>query len=161
MVWWHSPSQSKIKVSTESMSWSAFSSCCAAIALGVILGVITRRGLWSILRTMPPEKEEERNPEKALTEKKGLEFGKRETEEEETSVVLFSIFSSLLPFFCFRFFWNICFFKLIIIGYCDCGWCWHGNLGGRCRRRYHHSQTFLSLIHWINAYPTHSPLYNW
>lgn len=47
----------------------------------------------------PPEKEEERNPEKALTEKKGLEFGKRETEEEETSVVLFSIFSSLLPFF--------------------------------------------------------------
>ena len=61
---------------------------------------------------MPPEKEEERNPEKALTEKKGLEFGKRETEEEETSVVLFSIFSSLLPFFLFPFLLEYLFFKI-------------------------------------------------
>lgn len=72
------------------MSWSAFSSCCAAIALGVKLGVITRRGLWSILRMKPPEKEEERNPE----ETKGFEFGKRESEEEETSVLFSIIFSS-------------------------------------------------------------------
>lgn len=67
-----------------------------AIALGVILELVIRRGLWLILRKEPPQKEEEREPERVLRQKIGFEFGKREEEETgETADAtdLLSIFS--------------------------------------------------------------------
>lgn len=54
-----------------------------------------------------PQKEEERTAERVLSEKKGLEIGKRDEETGETAeaTALFSIFFSLLLEFFFLFFY--------------------------------------------------------